>query len=136
VRTDGRIVGTHAGLPFYTIGQRKGINVPGPEALYVIELRPDSNTLVVGLAADLGRDRLSAHAVNWISGEPPEAPIRAQVKIRYKAAPAWATVTPSSDQSAEVVFDALRRDITPGQAAVFYNGEICLGGGIIQKETL
>jgi tRNA-specific 2-thiouridylase len=137
IHTDGRLVGTHTGLPFYTIGQRKGIGVPGPEALYVIELRVDTNTLVVGTEAELGRDRLSAGNVNWISGRPPEAPFRAQVKIRYKAAPAWATITPSpEDRMVEVVFDTLRRDITPGQAAVFYDGEICLGGGIIQREAL
>jgi tRNA-specific 2-thiouridylase len=136
IRVDGRVVGTHAGLPFYTIGQRKGIRVPGPEALYVIDLRPESNTVVVGLAAELGRDRLSAGAVNWVSGEPPRAPFRAQVKIRYKAAPAWGTVVPVPDRSVEVTFDTLRRDITPGQAAVFYDGEVCLGGGIIQKEAL
>src|SRR5512136_1475105 len=130
IRTDGRIVGTHAGLPFYTIGQRKGIGIPGPEPFYVLELRPESNTLVVGIAAELGRDRLSAGDVNWIAGEPPSVPFRAQVKIRYKAAPAWATVSPAPDGLAEVVFDTLRRDITPGQAAVFYDGEICLGGGI------
>ena len=136
IRTDGRVIGTHAGLPFYTVGQRKGIGVPGPEALYVIELRSESNTLVVGIAAELGRDRLSLAGVNWISGEAPETHFRAQVKIRYKAAPAWATVTPGPDRTAEVVFDTLRRDITPGQAAVFYDGEVCLGGGIIQKEAL
>jgi tRNA-uridine 2-sulfurtransferase len=136
IRADGRVVGTHAGLPFYTIGQRKGIRLPGPEALYVMELRPETNTLVVGMAAELGRDRLNANAVNWISGKLPSAPFRAQVKIRYKAAPAWATVIPGPDHLAEVVFDALRRDITPGQAAVFYDGEVCLGGGIIQKEAL
>ncbi len=136
IRTDGRVVGTHAGLPFYTIGQRKGIGIPGPEPLYVIELRPESNTLVVGIGAELGRDRLSAGDVNWIAGESPGAPFRAQVKIRYKAAPAWATVSPGPDGLAEVVFDTLRRDITPGQAAVFYDGEVCLGGGIIQKEAV
>jgi tRNA-uridine 2-sulfurtransferase len=136
VRADGRAVGRHTGLPFYTIGQRKGINLPGPEPLFVLELRPESNTLVVGPAAELGRSRLNARAVNWISAAPPSGPIRAEVKIRYKAAPVWASVTPGPGDSAEVVFDAPRRDITPGQAAVFYDGEVCLGGGIIQKETL
>jgi len=136
IRTDGRVIGTHAGLPFYTVGQRKGIGVPGPEALYVIELQLESNTLVVGIAAELAHDRLSLGRVNWISGEPPDAHLRAQVKIRYKAAPAWATVIPGPDRLADVVFDTLRRDITPGQAAVFYDGEVCLGGGIIQKEAL
>ena len=136
VQTDGQVIGTHAGLPFYTIGQRKGLGVPGPEARYVIALLPDSNTLVVGPATQLGRDRLRAYPVNWINGAPPAAPLRTQVKIRYKAAPAWATVTADAGGSAHVVFDTRLRDITPGQAAVFYAGEVCLGGGIIQRENL
>jgi tRNA-specific 2-thiouridylase len=136
VRPDGRRIGVHAGLPLYTIGQRKGIGVPGPEALYVIGIRPESNTLVVGTAAELGRDRLIARPVNWISGLAPAGPFRAQVKIRYKAAPAWAAVTPGPDLSAEAVFDQRLRDITPGQAAVFYDEQVCLGGGMITPESL
>jgi tRNA-specific 2-thiouridylase len=131
LRSDGQVVGQHTGLPDYTIGQRKGIGVTGPEALYVIATRPESNALVVGPAAELGGDRLLAGRVNWISGETPANPIRAEVKIRYKAAPAWAMVTPLPGSRAEVVFDHPLRDITPGQAAVFYDGEACLGGGII-----
>jgi tRNA-specific 2-thiouridylase len=136
---DGRVVGAHTGLPFYTIGQRKGIGVAGPEPLYVIETHPESNTLVVGTRAELGRSRLMVAAVNWISGAPPAAPMRALVKIRYKANPVWATVTPGADgadelhPSASVDFDAPVRDITPGQAAVFYEGEVCLGGGVITR---
>lgn len=132
-RTDGAIIGEHTGLPFYTIGQRKGIGVSSPEPLYVIGTRPETNTLIVGRADELGSDRLTAARVNWVSGQPPAAPIRALVKIRYKAAPAWATITPVSDQRVEVVFEQRLRDITPGQAAVFYTGEVCLGGGIIQR---
>jgi tRNA-specific 2-thiouridylase len=71
--------------------------------------------------------------VNWVSGAPPAAALRAEVKIRYKAAPAWATVTPLGEGRAEVVFDHRLRDITPGQAAVFYDGEVCLGGGIVER---
>jgi tRNA-specific 2-thiouridylase len=134
-RRDGTVIGAHQGLPFYTLGQRKGIGVAGPEALYVVGTQPETNTLVVGTAAELGRDRLLAGRVNWTADEPPSAPIRAEVKIRYKAAPARATVTPLPGGRAEVVFDRPLRDITPGQAAVFYDGEVCLGGGIIQRQA-
>ena len=133
VRGDGTVIGQHAGLPFYTIGQRKGLGVTGPEPLYVLGTRPEANTLVVGTAGELGGDRLVAGRVSWIAGEALAGPLRAEVKIRYKAAPAWATVTPLPGQQAQVVFDHPLRDITPGQAAVFYDGEVCLGGGIILR---
>jgi len=133
VRGDGRAVGQHTGLADYTIGQRKGIGVSGPEALYVIGTQAENNALVVGPAAELGGQRLVADRVNWIAGAAPEQPIRAEVKIRYKAAPAWATVAPLSGARAEVVFDHRLRDISPGQSAVFYQGDVCLGGGIIMR---
>jgi tRNA-specific 2-thiouridylase len=133
-RRDGVVIGEHTGLPFYTIGQRKGIGVASPEPLYVIGTRPETNTLIVGRAEELGSDRLTAARVNWVSGQPPEAPIRALVKIRYKATPAWGIVTPLPGQRVEVAFEQRLRDITPGQAAVFYDGEVCLGGGIIQRQ--
>ncbi len=136
IRPDGQPLGVHTGLPNYTVGQRKGLGVAGPEPLYVIALRPESNTLVVGTAAELGRRRLTARPVNWVSGTPPAAPFQAEVKIRYKAAPATAAVRPGPGLSAEVEFDHPLRDITPGQAAVFYNGEVCLGGGMIQRESV
>ena len=133
VRSDGRVVGEHAGLPFYTVGQRKGIGVTGPEALYVIGTRLTDNALVVGPAAELGADHLVAGRVNWMAGEAPPGAPRAEVKIRYKATPAWGSVTPLPGGRAEVLFDQPLRDITPGQAAVFYDGDICLGGGIIER---
>jgi tRNA-uridine 2-sulfurtransferase len=135
LRGDGTVVGEHTGLAYYTVGQRKGIGVVGPEPLYVIGTRPEANALVVGTAAELGGSALTAARVNWVAGAPPAAPFRAEVKIRYKAAPAWATVTPLPGQRAAVSFDGRLRDITPGQAAVFYDGTICLGGGIIQREA-
>ena len=133
IRSDGQVLGQHTGLPDYTVGQRKGIGVAGPEALYVIGTRPEANALVVGTAAELGGQRLAASRVNWVAGRPPAEPIRAEVKIRYKAAPAWATVTPLPGAQAEVEFEQPLRDITPGQSAVFYEGDICLGGGVIQS---
>jgi len=135
VRPDGTVVGAHTGLAYYTVGQRKGIGVAGPEALYVLGTRPEANALVVGPAEELGDDHLTAARVNWVAGTPPAGPFRAEVKIRYKAAPAWATVTPLPGRRAAVSFDGRLRDITPGQAAVFYDGAICLGGGIIQREA-
>jgi tRNA-specific 2-thiouridylase len=123
IRRDGSVVGEHTGLPFYTIGQRKGIGVAGPLPLYVL-----------GTAEELGQDRLTAGRVNWTSSRPPSEPIRAEVKIRYRAAPAWGEVTPLPGDRAAVVFDQPMRDITPGQAAVFYSGEVCLGGGVIERD--
>lgn len=133
VRADGRVVGQHQGLPFYTIGQRKGIGVSGPEPLYVIGTRPETNALVVGTADELGAHTLIAGRVNWVSGQAPAEPFRAAVKIRYKAPPAPATVTPRPDGRIAVAFDDRLRDITPGQAAVLYADEVCLGGGVIER---
>jgi tRNA-uridine 2-sulfurtransferase len=127
----GHRLGRHRGLPFYTVGQRSGLGIAGPRPLYVIELCPESNALVVGPAEELGRRRLRTGVVNWISGHPPSAPIVAQVQIRSRANPVPATVIPRSDMSAEVCLTEPLRGVTPGQAAVFYRGETCLGGGTI-----
>ncbi len=132
VNAAGVEVGQHQGLANYTIGQRKGLGVASPVPLYVIRKDVATNTLVVGLEDELGRKELEVGAINWISGEPPAEPLRVQVKIRYKAVEAWAVVTPLEDCRARVAFDQPLRDITAGQRAVFYQGEICLGGGTIQ----
>ncbi len=132
VDSSGRVLGQHSGLPFYTVGQRKGLGIAAAEPLFVLRLEPASNALVVGPAAELGRDHLTAHSVNWIAGQPPAGPIEAQVKIRYRARPAPAIVTPLPDQRVAVHFAEPLRDITRGQAAVIYQGESCLGGGLIE----
>ncbi len=132
VDSSGRVLGQHSGLPFYTVGQRKGLGIAASEPLFVLRLEPASNALVVGPAAELGRDHLTAHSVNWIAGQPPAGLLEAQVKIRYKARPAPAIVTPLPDHRADVRFVQPLRDITRGQAAVFYQGEVCLGGGLIE----
>jgi tRNA-specific 2-thiouridylase len=131
INREGEMVGEHMGLAFYTIGQRKGLGVSSPVPLYVLHKDPDQNALVVGTKDELGRSDLTIGEVNWVSGVRPANSLRVQVKIRYKAKEAWGTVTPLDDGSAHVQFDAPIRDITPGQAAVFYDGEVCLGGGII-----
>ncbi len=129
----GDVLGQHTGLPNYTIGQRKGLGVNSSEPLYVLDMDPSQHALIVGPREELGHDRLTARQVNWIAGAPPERAIRAEVKIRYKAAPVPATITPLPDNRAEVRFESPVRDITPGQGAVFYDGEVCLGGGVIER---
>jgi tRNA-specific 2-thiouridylase len=129
----GQVLGEHTGLPDYTIGQRKGLGIAAPEPLYVVGMDAARNALIVGERGELGAGWLAANRVNWVEGVAPETPFRAEVKIRYKAAPAPATVTPLPDSRVEVQFDAPLRDIAPGQGAVFYDGDVCLGGGIIER---
>jgi tRNA-specific 2-thiouridylase len=137
VDTRGNVIGKHEGLPFYTIGQRKGLGVAVGEPLYVIHLDAARNVVVVGRAEELGKCELVATDMNWITGSAPDGEIRVRAKIRYRAAEASATVNalspwPKTGDRARVVFDQPLRDITPGQAVVFYNGEVCLGGGVIE----
>lgn len=131
VDSAGQVVGEHQGLAFYTIGQRKGLGIAAPEPLYVLRKEMQSNLLVVGTEVELGQRELNAKDVNWVSGSSPSEPLRAQVKIRYKAVEAWASVRPLPDSCACVVFEQPMRDITAGQRVVFYQGEECLGGGTI-----
>ncbi|NWG35537.1 MAG: tRNA 2-thiouridine(34) synthase MnmA [Chloroflexi bacterium] len=131
VTRTGKILGEHGGLANYTIGQRKGLGVASPVPLYVIEKNAVNNTLVVGVRDELGSTGLIAREVNWVSGEVPPAPFRAEVKIRYTAQDANAWVTPMGENQAQVRFDAPQRDITTGQAAVFYQGDLLIGGGLI-----
>ncbi len=126
----GRRLGTHRGLPFYTIGQRSGLGVAASQPLYVLALDVTRNAVIVGTAADLGQRWLRAEQVNWIAGEAPSGPLQAAVQIRYRAEAVSATILPHGDGVEVHLADPLRA-ITPGQAAVFYDGDICLGGGII-----
>jgi tRNA-uridine 2-sulfurtransferase len=132
VRRDGRSLGGHTGLANYTIGQRKGLGVASPVPLYVLGKNAAENTLIVGTQEELGSLELTAHDVNWVGGETPLEPFRAQVKIRYTAKEAEASVTPVGTDLVRVLFDAPQRDVTAGQAAVFYQGDVLIGGGIIQ----
>jgi len=128
----GETLGQHNGLANYTIGQRKGLGVQSSVPLYVLGKDASTNTLLVGEADELGTDELIAEDVNWMSGEAPKEPFRAEVKIRYTAKEAWAQVMPlEGGVQARVRFDAPQRDVTAGQAAVFYDGDLLIGGGII-----
>ena len=130
--TRGNILGQHLGLAGYTIGQRRGLGIAAPEPLYVVRLDVAANTLVVGPAEALGRDTLTAGHTSYISGRPPASPTPVQAKIRYTTLPTPALLTPLPDSRAHVSFDHPLRDITPGQSVAFYQGELLLGGGIIE----
>ncbi|HLO18005.1 MAG TPA: tRNA 2-thiouridine(34) synthase MnmA [Anaerolineales bacterium] len=130
-RRDGRSVGTHSGLANYTIGQRKGLSLASSVPLYVLGKNSETNTLIVGTQEELGSRELTARDVNWLSGETPKGPFRAEVKIRYTAKEAEALVTLVDGNQVQVQFDTSQRDITAGQAAVFFQGDVMIGGGII-----
>jgi tRNA-specific 2-thiouridylase len=134
VTPDGRVIGGHAGLHRYTVGQRRGIGVASDEPLYVVKIDVPRNRLVVGRKQDLYGSALLVTGVNWIATPPPEEPVRAGVKIRYRAREAKATITPVSASSVRILFDEPQPAITPGQAAVFYDGETVTGGGWIASQ--
>lgn len=132
VDTAGRILGEHQGTHHFTVGQRRGLRVAAAEPLYVISTEPSQQRVVVGKNQDLMQTALTAREVNWISIPRPLASRRAQVKIRNKHAAADAILIPHGDANRVTVkFDEPQRAVTPGQAAVFYDGELVLGGGWI-----
>ncbi len=127
----GRELGQHTGLPFYTIGQRKGLGIAAPEPLFVLGKDAAQNALIVGTRAEAGQQTMEVRQVNWIAGKMPTLPYATTVKIRYKARPMPAVLTTFDDQRLHVTLDEPLPGITPGQGAVFYDGEVCLGGGLI-----
>jgi tRNA-specific 2-thiouridylase len=133
VDREGHVLGEHAGVHRFTVGQRRGLGIAAREPLYVIATEPAAQRVIVGRNDDLLRARMAVGQVNWISIAPISAPIRAQVRIRNKHIPASATVTPTADPTrVEVHFDEPQRAVTPGQGAVLYSGELVLGGGWIE----
>jgi len=129
---DDRVIGEHAGLHRYTVGQRRGIGIAASEPLYVVRIDVPRNELVVGKRSELYGKSLVAAGVNWLSIAPPDEPVRAAVRIRYRAEEASATITPSGAGRVRVEFDEPQAAITPGQAAVFYDGDTLVGGGWIE----
>ncbi len=132
VDLSGRVLGTHRGLPRYTVGQRRGLGVSTGEALYVVALDPGRNAVVVGPESALYAGGLVAEELTWIAGEPPGEEFACEVQIRYRAAPVPCEVVLRNGE-AHVNFEVPQRAVTPGQAAVFYRGEEVLGGGVIQR---
>jgi tRNA-uridine 2-sulfurtransferase len=130
--TDGRVIGEHAGLHRYTVGQRRGIGISAPDPLYVVKIDVPRNRLVVGKREDLYGKSFVAAGVNWIAIAPPDSAVRANVRIRYRSAEEPATVMPVDSGRVRVEFDSPQPAITPGQAAVFYDGDSVVGGGWIE----
>jgi tRNA-specific 2-thiouridylase len=127
----GNALGEHRGILFYTIGQRRGLGISAPEPLYVVAIDGRNNTIIVGSKEDTYQDELIAAEVNWIAIEPPGQPIKARVKVRYLHPGAEAIVTPLAEDKVQVKFEEPQMALTPGQAAVFYNGDSVIGGGTI-----
>ncbi len=128
---DGEVLGKHQGVPFYTVGQRRGLGIAVGKPLYVTQLNASDNTVVVGDPDDLLEDTMHVERINLISIEKLTEPIRAHVKIRSRDEGGPATISPINETEAVVKFDEPRRAITPGQATVFYDGEYVIGGGWI-----
>jgi tRNA-specific 2-thiouridylase len=131
VSRDGNLLGTHNGVHRFTIGQRKGLGLSSHQPLYVLEIRPDRSEVVVGPRDALGRTTLTASSVNWISGVAPSDWMRVTAQIRYRHDAAPARVRALDDGRAELEFDEPQAAITPGQAVVFYDDDIVVGGGWI-----
>jgi tRNA-specific 2-thiouridylase len=132
ITRDGQVLGAHAGFHSYTVGQRRGLGVAAGEPLYVIATEPESKRVIVGRDTELQTNTFTASSVNWISIPAILEPRRAEVRIRNRHVPAAATLVPVGDDSrVEVRFDSPQRAVTPGQGAVFYDGDLVLGGGWI-----
>ena len=129
---DGTVLGPHDGIDRFTVGQRKGLNLGGGKKRFVLELLPETNTVVVGDEADLLASGLIASGVNWLV-DAPTAPFACTAKIRYRHAGVPATVTATPDGGAEVRFDTPQPAVTPGQAVAFYANTRVLGGGWIER---
>lgn len=128
----GRELGRHTGLASYTVGQRSGLGLSGPEPRFVVRLDPAENAVIVGGADDVWSRSISVGALTWTRGAPGAA-LRAEVRIRHRHAPAAAAIEPGADRTATVVFDEPQRAPAPGQAAVIYAGDEVLGGGTILR---
>lgn len=134
VGTDGRPLGTHRGIIRYTIGQHRGLGLDLPDRYFVCRICPATNTVVLGREEELYSREAVAGPMRWISGQAPSVPFRCAVRIRYRQAEQAATVTPLRGGAAHIAFDRPQRAVTPGQAAVLYDGDTVLGGGVLLED--
>ena len=132
----GRIIGTHDGYPFYTIGQRKGLGMAFGKPMFVTEIRPETNTVVLGEEQDLVRNGMTVGQINWMKYGQPEEGMEVLAKIRYRDQGAMAQLYPKEVHQAKVEFLANVKGVAPGQSAVFYEGDDIIGGGIIMGSKL
>jgi len=131
VASSGEVLGRHDGISNFTIGQRKGLGVSSPSPLYVLNIDAASHRVTVGADQELATRTLRAGRLNWISIPELTAPMRVRAKIRHRHEPAWATLEPSGADEVKATFDEPQRAVTPGQSAVFYDGDEVVGGGWI-----
>lgn len=127
----GKVLGEHAGLPMYTIGQRRGLGIAVGEPMYVLDLDPTQNAVVVGPDAALHRAEVQLHSMSYVAGEPPADPLPVAAKIRSMGEATPAVLTPLGANNAELRFETPVRAVAPGQAAVAYVDDVVVGGGII-----
>jgi tRNA-specific 2-thiouridylase len=132
VDQSGKVLGQHDGIHHYTIGQRKGLGIAHSEPLYVVALDAVNNRVIVGDRAATLSAECTVQRVNWVSIVEPITPIKAEVQIRYRSPATPATIIPLGNSRVRVVFDEPQSSVTPGQAAVWYDGEVLLGGGVIE----
>lgn len=130
---DGSVLGAHKGIPFYTVGQRRGLRLAKGKPLYVIGIDPEKKALIVGGEEEVYGDNFIANSVSWIVPQKVTSSLLAQVKIRYNHPGSEAVLFPKTGGEVEVRFKSAQKAITPGQAAVFYDGEVVLGGGWIKE---
>ena len=131
VWSDGTVIGKHKGITHYTVGQRKGLGLSMGRPVVVLEIRPETNEVVIGETKDVFSDRLRANRLNWMGVEAPESGMRCLAKIRYNHAGAMCTVRRTGEDEVECIFDEPVRAVTPGQAVGFYDGDYVAGGGTI-----
>jgi tRNA-specific 2-thiouridylase len=130
---EGNVLGRHKGIPFYTIGQRRGLRMAKGKPLYVIGIDQEQNAIIVGEEEEVYGDTFIVDSINWIVSQGMTQPLTVQVKIRYNHPGSEAILSPRGEDEVEVRFKAPQKAITPGQAAVFYDGETVLGGGWIKE---
>jgi tRNA-specific 2-thiouridylase len=129
--SSGQVLGRHEGIFNFTVGQRKGLGVSSPTPLYVLNIDPASHRVTVGADEELATRTLRARGLNWISIPALTSPMRVRIKIRHRHEPAWATLEPAGADEVLATFDEPQRAVTPGQSAVFYDGDEVVGGGWI-----
>ena len=131
VASTGEVLGHHDGIFNFTVGQRKGLGVSSPSPLYVLNINPASHRVTVGADEELATSTLRARDLNWISIPSLSSSMRVRIKIRHRHEPAWATLSPAGPHEVVATFDEPQRAVTPGQSAVFYDGDEVVGGGWI-----
>ena len=134
VDLEGKVLGEHKGIECYTVGQRRGLGLSFPQPMYVCAIRPEDNAVVLAPKEALFSREVMVRSFHWISGETPAEPVRARAKIRYRHREENVTAFPLPG-GVRLLFDAPQRAATPGQAAVLYDGDEVLGGGVIERST-